>query len=105
MRQLYKDKIFCSAYDTEPFQNVFCSDPNDPSYDEDMFREGEEVAKEENQRLGRFFSQADLLIYDAQYTKEEYESSKRGWGHTSVEHAIEFSRDAGVKKPRASPFQ
>jgi len=30
----YKGKIFCTAYDTEPFQNVFYNDPKDPSYDE-----------------------------------------------------------------------
>lgn len=94
----YKGKIFCTAYDTEPFQNVFCSDPGDPSYDEDMFREGEEVAREENQRLEEFFSGSDLLIYDAQYTKDEYESSKKGWGHSSVEHAMDTSERSGVKR-------
>ncbi len=94
----YKGKTLCTAYDTEPFQNVFCSDPDDPSYDEGMFREGEEVAKEENQRLGSFFSRSDLLIYDAQYTRDEYSPSKIGWGHTSIEHAIEFSEGCGVKR-------
>jgi len=94
----YKGKIFCTAYDTEPFQNVFCSDPNDPSYDEDMAKEGEAVAREENQRVGDFFSGSDLLVYDAQYTKNEYKSSKVGWGHTSIEHAIDFSEKSGVKK-------
>lgn len=94
----YKGKIFCTAYDTEPFQNVFCSDPDDPSYDEDMFREGDAVAKEENQRVGDFFSGSDLLVCDAQYTKGEYESSRIGWGHTSIEHAIECADMSGVKK-------
>jgi len=94
----YKGKIFCTAYDTEPFQNVFCSDPDDPSYDEGMFIEGEEVAKEENQRLAKFFSGSDLLVYDAQYTKDEYAPSKVGWGHTPIEHTIDFSENAGVKR-------
>ncbi len=94
----YKGKTFCTAYDTEPFQNVFCSDPDDPAYDEGMFREGEEVAKEENQRLEKFFSESDLLVYDAQYTKDEYLSSKVGWGHSSIEYTIEFSGRSGVKR-------
>ena len=94
----YKGKIFCTAYDTEPFRNVFCNDPNDPSYDEDMFREGEESAREENQRLEDFFTGADLLIYDAQYTREEYQSTKVGWGHSSIEQAIEFSERSDVKR-------
>lgn len=94
----YKGKIFCTAYDTEPFQNVFCNDPDDPSYDEGMAKEGEEVAKEENQRLEKFISGSDLLIYDAQYKTEEYLSNKRGWGHTSIEDAIDSSERAGVKR-------
>ncbi|NLD37691.1 MAG: MBL fold metallo-hydrolase [Desulfatiglans sp.] len=94
----YKGKIFCTAYDTEPFQNVFCNDPDDPSYDEGMAKEGEEVAREENQRLENFFSGSDLLIYDAQYKTEEYLSNKRGWGHTSIEDAIDSSERAGVKR-------
>lgn len=94
----YKGKIFCTAYDTEPFQNVFCNDPDDPSYDEGMAKEGEEVAREENQRLEKFFSGSDLLIYDAQYKTEEYLSNKRGWGHTSIEDAIDSSERAGVKR-------
>jgi phosphoribosyl 1,2-cyclic phosphodiesterase len=94
----YKGKFFCTAYDTEPFQNVFCSDPNDPSYDADMYREGEEFAREENQRIEEFFRGSDLLVYDAQYKEEEYISSKRGWGHTSIEHAIATSEEVGVKR-------
>ena len=94
----YKGKIFCTAYDTEPFQNVFCSDPDDPSYDEDMYREGQEVAREENRRIEEFFRGSDLLIYDAQYKEEEYRASRRGWGHSSIEHAIETSAAAGVKR-------
>jgi phosphoribosyl 1,2-cyclic phosphodiesterase len=40
---------------------------------------------------------ADLLIYDAQYTPEEYEG-KRGWGHSTWLEATRVARDAGVKK-------
>ncbi len=94
----YQGKVFCTAYDTEPFQNVFCTDPEDPSYDETMAREGEEVAEEENQRIEQFFKGADLLIHDTQYTREEYTASKKGWGHTSFEHAIAAAKRAEVKK-------
>jgi phosphoribosyl 1,2-cyclic phosphodiesterase len=40
---------------------------------------------------------ADLLIHDAQYSKEEYES-RIGWGHSRVEHALAFASLAGVKQ-------
>ncbi len=94
----YRGKVLCTAYDTEPFQNVFCTDPEDPTYDEEMAKEGEEVAREENQRIERFLKGADLLIYDAQYTQKEYVSSKVGWGHTSLEHAIAAAKRCDVKK-------
>ncbi|MGC4087994.1 MAG: MBL fold metallo-hydrolase [Polyangiaceae bacterium] len=38
---------------------------------------------------------ADLLIYDAQYTPEEY-PSKLGWGHSTFEAACELARQAQV---------
>ncbi len=38
---------------------------------------------------------ADLLIHDFQYTDEEYHE-RIGWGHSSFEHALGFSEQAGV---------
>lgn len=93
----YKDKIFCTAYDTEPFTNVFITDPDDPSYDEMMANEGEMVAAEQNQAIEEFIAGADLLIQDSQYTQEEYEDNKQGWGHSSIEFAIEQAKRAKVK--------
>ncbi len=40
---------------------------------------------------------AGVLIYDAQYTPEEYES-KAGWGHSTWKEAIRIAREANVKK-------
>ncbi len=94
----YRGKVFCTAFDTEPFQNVFCADPDDPSYDEAMFLEAEQAVREENHRVEEFFSGADLLISDTQYTQEEYDSSKVGWGHSSIEHAIAAAKRSGVKR-------
>jgi len=94
----YKGKVVCTCYDSEPFRNLFCTDPEDPSYDEIMALEGEKAAQEENARMEQFLSGADLLIRDAQYTEEEYLKDKIGWGHTSMEHTIESSQKAGVKK-------
>jgi phosphoribosyl 1,2-cyclic phosphodiesterase len=38
---------------------------------------------------------ADALIYDAQYTPQEY-ASRRGWGHSTWKDAVEAARDAQV---------
>ncbi len=40
---------------------------------------------------------ADLLIHDAQYTDEKYESCI-GWGHSTYRHAFEFAARVGVKE-------
>ncbi len=93
----YDGKVVCTCYDTEPFRNLFVTDPEDSSYDEVMALEGEEVATEQNMVVEEFFAGADLLIHDAQYTKEEY-GARVNWGHTSVEYAIAAANRAGVKK-------
>lgn len=94
----YEGKVVCTCYDTEPFRNLFITDPEDPAYDEAMAVEGEEVAAEQNKAIEQWFEGADLLIYDAQYTEEEYASSRVNWGHTSMEYAIGAAGRAGVKK-------
>ncbi|MBU0992935.1 MAG: MBL fold metallo-hydrolase [Proteobacteria bacterium] len=94
----YNGKVFCTTYDTEPFQNVFTTDPEDPSYDETMAVEGEKAANEANKSMEAFVEGADLLVTDAQYTGDDYGSSKKGWGHSSMEDAISFARRAHVKR-------
>ena len=42
-------------------------------------------------------SGADILMHDAQYTAEEYQT-KEGWGHSSMEDAIRYATLNGVKK-------
>jgi ribonuclease BN (tRNA processing enzyme) len=93
----YKGNSIVTAYDNEPFRNLFPTDPEDPNYDEDAAREGEEAAKEENKKLLNFFHDADVLIHDTQYTAAEYKSHL-GWGHSSYEHAINTANKAKVKK-------
>jgi len=94
----YKGKSFVTVFDSEPYRNLFSTDPSDPSYIENAAREGEQAAKEQNRRVEKFFADADFIIYDAQYTREEYENGKRGWGHSSIEYAIEAAFRNKVKK-------
>lgn len=44
---------------------------------------------------------ADLLIHDAQYSRQEY-AARVGFGHSSVEQAFEYARHTGAK--RLVPF-
>lgn len=45
--------------------------------------------------LKKLAAGADILIYDAQYTPEEY-PAKVGWGHSTWEAGAELARAAGV---------
>lgn len=40
---------------------------------------------------------ADVLMHDCQYFDDEY-PARRGWGHSSVSMAVDFSKRAGVKR-------
>ncbi|AEF86300.1 beta-lactamase domain protein [Treponema primitia ZAS-2] len=94
----YQGKSIVTAYDTEPFHNLFPTDTGDPGFNEDAAREGELAALEENEKLVQFYRNADVLIHDCQYTAAEYEADKRGWGHCTYEYAIATALKAKVKK-------
>lgn len=49
-----------------------------------------------DQSVRRLAAGADVLIYDAQYHPEEHATSKKGWGHSTWEAAVELAKDAGV---------
>ncbi|MCL2805792.1 MAG: MBL fold metallo-hydrolase [Treponema sp.] len=70
----YKGKSAAFVFDHEPFKD-----------------------EKENEKIIQFLKGADVLIHDAQYTNEEY-PNRIGWGHSSIDHAIETASKAGVKK-------
>jgi phosphoribosyl 1,2-cyclic phosphodiesterase len=47
--------------------------------------------------LREYARDADVLIYDAQYTSEEYEH-RRGWGHSTWRQAVKLARETGVRQ-------
>lgn len=51
-----------------------------------------------NESLRDLAEGADALIYDAQYTSEEYSAGKQGWGHSTYAEAVKLARAAGVKR-------
>ena len=50
-----------------------------------------------DQRHVAFMKGADLVIHDAQYTEEEYRQ-RVGWGHSTVDYAVDVAMAAGVKR-------
>ena len=41
---------------------------------------------------------ADLFIYDSNYTPEEYANGHRNWGHSTWEEGVKLAKSAGVKR-------
>jgi len=61
--------------------------------------DNEPNGKESRDNLLELAHKADLLIQDAQYTPEEYETRK-GWGHSTYQQAVDIAIEAGVKRLR-----
>jgi hypothetical protein len=91
-------KVFVTAYDTEPFRNLFDGEPEDEDYDDEAKKEGAKAAELNNRRVRDFIRNADLVVHDAQYLNQEYLSSKLGWGHSPVEYVLWSTLKAGVKR-------
>ena len=61
------------------------------SYDEaDLLHPGD-------QRHASFLRDADVVIHDAQYHAPDY-PAKAGWGHSTIEYAVDLARAAQVKR-------
>jgi phosphoribosyl 1,2-cyclic phosphodiesterase len=56
----------------------------------------EEVNRDEAYHVA-FVRDADLLIHDAQYLREEY-TAKVGWGHSPVEYTVDVAAAAEVRR-------
>ena len=50
-----------------------------------------------DEKLVKLAQGASALIYDSQYTPEEY-ASKKGWGHSTFEEGAKIAKLAGVEK-------
>jgi CheY-like chemotaxis protein/phosphoribosyl 1,2-cyclic phosphodiesterase len=76
--------------DHEQFSDKLWRGDADPGRIDSMVHDGD-------RRHARFMVDADLVIHDAQYTPEEYES-KKTWGHSTYEYVVDVAAAAGVKR-------
>lgn len=56
-----------------------------------------EFGSDQERDLLAFCKNADILIWDGMYTDAEI-ANKKGWGHSSIEQAIYFTKKSDVKK-------
>jgi phosphoribosyl 1,2-cyclic phosphodiesterase len=75
--------------DNEPFHRMR-SQPGDD--DKSL-----QYADEQDAKLVEFIRDAEVLVMDAQYDRDEYESHV-GWGHACVDDVVELAGRAGVKQ-------
>ncbi len=56
-----------------------------------------EFGEDQRESLANFSKNADLLVWDGMFTQKEI-ADKKGWGHSSIEQAIDFNTGAKCKK-------
>ena len=56
-----------------------------------------EFCTSQKEDLLKFCENADLLVWDGMFTQEEL-TDKKGWGHSSIEQAVDFTELSSVKK-------
>lgn len=94
---VHNGKTFVYGGDHEPFSNIYRDADGGGALDEDMLRELDANAEEQNQKVVDFCRDADLVSWDAQYSDQEY-PEKKGWGHGSYGAGLELAARAGVKR-------
>ena len=78
--------------DHESYRFLHAAKANDMSPEQ-----AKRTATEERIKLVEFLHGSDILILDAQYTDEEYETHI-GWGHSSISSAVSLALDADVHR-------
>jgi CheY-like chemotaxis protein len=72
-------------------------------FSDDLWRAGaepgriESILHEGDRRHAMFMADADLVIHDAQYTPEEYQTRKT-WGHSPFDYVMRIAAAAGVRR-------
>lgn len=56
-----------------------------------------EFEETQREKLLAFAKNADVLVWDGMFTEKEL-IEKKGWGHSSIEQAVEFNKKAKCKK-------
>ena len=95
----YQGRSVCYVTDTAPFRDILI----EQEYIRQPPRPGDPLKPEDAEKLAamrdgvvRLCEGSDLVIYDTQFTPEEY-AQKPHWGHSCPEDAIEIARDAGAR--------
>ncbi len=92
----YKNKVVVTMYDTESYRNLFSGSEYEEEEKEE-YLQAKQYVEDMNNRMVSFARGADLLIHDAEYKKEEYDSHI-GFGHSTIDYAVEMGLKSSVKR-------
>jgi phosphoribosyl 1,2-cyclic phosphodiesterase len=90
------DKVIVYAPDNELAFINQSIDERKAEFDEAEQALLEDMREEERSQGIRFMDGVDMLIHDAQYTREDY-AKKRGWGHSCYIDTVNSAIDTDVK--------
>lgn len=65
--------------------------------DNEIMQNGGKISEKFEKEFSAFIQGADLLIHDAQFSREEYKA-KIGWGHSAWEDVVDIAAKANVKR-------
>ena len=60
--------------------------------------DNEPGSREHDKNVRDLAKNADIFIYDAQYTPYEYSNFKRGWGHSTWREGVNIAEEVGVRQ-------
>ena len=90
-------KSFIYTGDHEPYFDFISEGDSENGDEDDGFGDVQAIVDQQNSRLVDFFRDTDILVADAAYSPDEYDSH-RGWGHSSTDHVIDWAIESRVKK-------
>jgi len=95
-----KEKTIIYTGDHEPYYNLFETGSGIASEEDDdlLFGDVGTTVENANSRFVDFIKEVDLLVIDSQYTPEEYPSIRRGFGHSSWDHCVDWMKASGAKQ-------
>ncbi len=91
----YRGKSVVTVFDHEPYGFERYLEGSLTDADKEKIQEQTKILEQE---LIDYIKNADLIIHDSMYTKEEYFDKKVGWGHSYFEYAVENAIKANADK-------
>lgn len=84
------NQVFFFTGDHEPVSNIYSPDDSD-------YLPYQKIIEMKENHLINFIAGADLIVADAQYTKEEF-PTRIGWGHATPDYWIDLATRADAKR-------